>query len=183
MDNVQLLGQYDSSSFFSKAEGADLALFLSPWPETYCISFDEWKRSGRPCFYYKIGALAEAHRQKGLHQASLGFAVNDRDGIMHALIKSTTPAGLSSLRKPNTEKQADSCLPNFGDQHWSLFYQVWNKPLKLSHIQTKQYSHQLWVDECLPPSDSTLRQKIKNLIHRLPAGYRLVSLLRRLIAR
>ena len=183
MDNVQLLGQYDNLSFVSKAKGADLALFLSPWPETYCISFDEWKHSGRPCFYYKIGALAEEHRQKGLHQASLGFEVNDRDGIMQALIKSTTPARLLSLRKPNTENQEPSSLYDFGDQHWSLFGRVLNKPLEISHIHTKQHPEQLWVNEHLSISDTGLRQKIKNLIYRLPAGYRLVSVFRRLIAR
>ena len=26
------------------------------------MTFDEWKYTGRPCFYYKIGALSEAHR-------------------------------------------------------------------------------------------------------------------------
>ena len=57
----------------SKADGTDVALFLSPWPETYCITFDEWKYTGRPCFYNKIGALSEANRQHGLHQASAGF--------------------------------------------------------------------------------------------------------------
>ena len=183
MDNVQLLGQYDHLSFLSKAKGADLALFLSPWPETYCISFDEWKRSGRPCFYYKIGALAEEHRQKGLHQASLGFEVNDRDGIMKALIKSTTPAGLLSLRKPNTENQEPSPLYDFGDQHWSLFDRVLNKSLEISQIHAKQHPEQLWVNEHMSISDTGLRHKIKNLIYRLPAGYRLVSVFRRLIAR
>ena len=48
--NVELMGRYDNHSFSSKAAGADLALFLSPWPETYCITFDEWKCSGRPAY-------------------------------------------------------------------------------------------------------------------------------------
>ena len=49
-ENVELLGRYNTSCFMSKAEGTDLALFLSPWPETYCMTFDEWKYTGRPCF-------------------------------------------------------------------------------------------------------------------------------------
>ena len=96
-----------------------------------------------------------------LASSFVGFEVNDRDGIMQALIKSTTPAGLLSLRKPNTEIQDASFLSDFGDQHWSLFDQVLNKPLELSHIHTKQHSEQLWVDQHSPISDTRLRQKIK----------------------
>ena len=94
------MGRYDNHSFSSKAAGADLALFLSPWPETYCITFDEWKRSGRPCIYYAIGALAEPHRQQGLHQASEGFDVGDLDGIMRALTRQVRLKGCNVLENP-----------------------------------------------------------------------------------
>ena len=103
---VKVLGRYDNGSFARLATGADLALFLSPWPETYCITFDEWKSSGRACFYYAIGALAETHRQDGLHQASESFAIEDQEGLMGALIQAATPRGLQRLREPNNEDQS-----------------------------------------------------------------------------
>ena len=53
----------------------------------------QWSRR----MYYAVGALAEAHRQQGLHQASRGFGLSDHDGLMHALIQATTPAGLAIL--------------------------------------------------------------------------------------
>ena len=103
---VKLLGRYDKESFARLATGADLALFLSPWPETYCITFDEWKSSGRACFYYAFGALAETHRRNGLHQASESFGIEDQEGVMTALIQAATPRGLKHLREPNNEDQS-----------------------------------------------------------------------------
>ena len=129
--NVKLLGRYDNKTFARHAAGADVALFLSPWPETYCITFEEWKRSGRACFYYAIGALAEAHRQEGLHQASAGFAVEDREGLMSALIKATTPGGLKHLREANKNIQILNNKTSFGEQHWLLFAKFLSNPKKI----------------------------------------------------
>jgi len=183
MANVKLLGRYDSRSFTTKAAGADLALFLSPWPETYCITFDEWKRSGRACLYYAIGALAEPHRHQGLHQASAGFAVEDRDGLMRALIQATTPAGLQHLREPNNAIQASTKTITFGRQHWSLFKEVLDAPMESSPIPWTQRQHQPWVDEHEGPLALSARQQLARLVYRLPGGYKLAALLRRIRGR
>ena len=177
--NVELMGRYDNHSFSSKAAGADLALFLSPWPETYCITFDEWKCSGRPCIYYAIGALAEPHRQQGLHQASEGFDVGDLDGIMRALIQTSTPEGLQRLRKPNQSKQASTEGISFGNQHWSLFQKMMNYPLKPHPIHYVQNAHQTWAHEHVKTPIPTARQRLVSLIYRLPGGHKIAALWRR----
>ena len=177
--NVKIMGRYDNDSFASKAAGADLALFLSPWPETYCITFDEWKRSGRACLYYAIGALAEPHRQQGLHQASEGFTVGDQDGIMRALIQACTPKGLQRLRTPNQSKQASTEGISFGLQHWSLFEQVMSSPLKSPPINYAQHTHQTWAHEHVKLPIPTTRQRLVGLIYRLPGGHKIAALWRR----
>jgi glycosyltransferase involved in cell wall biosynthesis len=181
--NVKLLGHYESHHFASKATGADLALFLSPWPETYCITFDEWKRSGRACLYYAIGALAEPHRQQGLHQASAGFAVEDRDGLMRALIEATTPTGLQRLREPNTAIQASTEAISFGTHHWSLFEEMLNAPMETAPINWTQRPYQPWVDEHEGPLMASARQKLVSLIYRLPGGRNVAALWRRIRGR
>ena len=181
--NVKMLGIYDNLSFAAKASGADLALFLSPWPETYCITFDEWKRCGRACFFYSIGALAESHRHKGLHQASACFAPEDFDGLMSALIQATTPAGLRRLREPSSEVNQCTLGPDFADQHWSLYRHILNQSTHLSAISDSPSTIQSWVDENLNSPCPTKRQRLKTFVYSLPAGYKLVALLRRLFGR
>ena len=97
--------------------------------------------------YYAIGALAEPHRQQGLHQASEGFDVGDLDGIMRALIQTSTPEGLQRLRTPNQSKQASTEGISFGNQHWSLFQKMMNYPLKPHPIHYVQNTHQAWAHE------------------------------------
>ena len=181
--NVKLLGRYNNQSFNTKATGADLALFLSPWPETYCITFDEWKHSGRACMYYAVGALAEAHRQQGLHQASRGFGLSDHDGLMHALIQATTPAGLEHLREPNTAIQASTASTNFGVQHWKLFEEMLTFPKKLSPNRWTEYAYQQWANEHETPAILTTRQRLKQLIYRMPKGHKLAALWRKIRGR
>ena len=182
--NVVLLGTYDNSSFASKAAGADLALFISPWPETYCITFDEWKNSGRPCFYYRIGALTEPQRQQGLHPASEAFDVDDRDGLMHALIQATTPHGLRKLRAPNKVIQSSITNISFGLKHWSLFADALNTQKESSPIYWQKHPlHQQWVDYHENSPLPTIRQKLVSLIYRLPYGHKLASLLRWMLRR
>ena len=180
IENVDLLGSYDKSSFFRKAEGTDLALFLSPWPETYCITFDEWKCTGRPCFYYSMGALAEAHRQHGLHHASASFSAKDRDGIVNALIEASTPRGLQQLREPSNSIQPLSNTNNFGLQHWSLFSQLMISSMDAPSIRWPRCTHQPWVDDHEDKALFTPRQRLKSLIYRAPGCHKLAALWRRL---
>ena len=181
--NVIILGRYDIRSFITKAQGSDLALFLSPWPETYCITFDEWKTGGRPCFYHSIGALAEAHRKQGLHQASQGFALDDHDGLMSALIQSSTPEGLKRLREPCSTVQSHSPNINFGLRHWSVFHDLLNHQTGSFPNSWAHYQYQQWTDDFSMPLSLTTRQKLKLIIYRLPFGHKLASLWRQMRAR
>ena len=178
ISNVMLLGRYDAKSFASKATGADLALFLSQWPETYCITFDEWKICGRACFYYALGALAEPHRRHGLHQASASFASGDFDGFMGALIQASTPGGMARLREPSTAVQSFTESPSFGARHWSLFEDLLKKTMELSQIRFTQNTHQQWISEHETQANYTKRQRLKRLIYRIPGGHKLALLWR-----
>ena len=179
--NVKFIGLYDKSNFARKAAGVDLALFLSPWPESYCITFDEWKMTGRPCLYLAIGALEEPHRHTGLHQASSGFAVDNLDGLMCALFQASTPAGLQRVREPNqSTPQFDENI-SFGLQHWSLFADLLNSKNEFLPTYWKQYPLTTWVDEhSLTPS---LIDRIRSLAYRFPAGPKVIALLRLLRGR
>ena len=181
--NVKLLGRYDSQSFARKASGCDLAFFLSPWPETYCITFDEWKLGGRPCFYFATGALAEVHRQDGLHPASASFAVGDLDALICALTLASTSAGVQHLRQPITEIREPNHNTGFGSKHWSLFRQLLITPMNLSEIQLSPSQYHKWVDDHAVSSVLTARQRFVSYIYRLPGGHRLGALWRRIRGR
>ena len=181
--NVKLLGTYNTQNFASKASGADLALFLSPWPETYCITFDEWKQSGRPCFYYKIGALDEKHRQEGLHQASAGFSPNDCNGIIKALIKATTPDELQRIREQNKIIKTSPQEINFGLQHWSLFREMLYRTREYRQIHWTKRTQQLWVNEQEGHPKMTTRQRLKRFVYQLPEGHKFAAQWRRMRGR
>lgn len=174
--NVQLLGLYDKNNFLTKASGVDLALFLSPWPETYCITFDEWKMTGRPCLFLAIGALEEPHRHTGLHQASSGFAVEDVDGLMRALINASTPAGLQRVREPNQSTPGVDENISFGLQHWSIFADLLNSKNEFLPTHWQKHTLTTWVDEhLLTPS---LFDRIKSFAYRFPGGSKIIALYR-----
>ena len=154
------------------------SIFINHIKIEYCITFDEWKHSGRACIYHAVGALAEAHRQQGLHQASKGFDVEDQDGLMGALVQAATPAGLHRLREPNTAVQAQIESTSFGSQHWELFEELLTRPIKLSPNRWPQHTFEQWTNELESPSTFTMRQQLKSLIYRLPGGHKLAKLWR-----
>jgi glycosyltransferase involved in cell wall biosynthesis len=190
---VELLGRYGPGEFAARAGGCDLALFLSPWPETYCITFDEWARAGRACFFIAIGALAEAHRQQALHPASRRFEPGAGDALLAALIQAATPAGLAQLRRPwppasNASPSAGAAAGSgFGERHWQLFARVQARPQSLRPLPWQGRPHQRWGEGAgaamaLQPlrSRARWRARLRRLVYGLPAGYRLVRRWRQL---
>lgn len=191
---VELLGRYGQGEFAARAGGCDLALFLSPWPETYCITFDEWARSGRACFFIAIGALAEAHRQQALHPATRRFEPGAVDAMLAALIQAATPAGLAQLRRPWT--QASGARPSasdaadgvgFGERHWRLFALVQALPKPLRPLPWQSRPHQCWgevsgASMALQPlrGRALWRARLRRLVYGLPAGHRLARRWRQL---
>ena len=147
------------------------------------MTFDEWKYTGRPCFYYKIGALSEAHRQHGLHHASAGFSVEDCDGIIKALIEACTPLGLQHLRESNNTIDPTPSTNDFGNQHWLLFRDLMNSSMEASSIRWARCSYQPWAIEHENQVLITPRQRLKSLISRAPGGLKLISLWRRIRSR
>jgi hypothetical protein len=191
---VELLGRYGQGEFAARAGGCDLALFLSPWPETYCITFDEWARSGRACFFIAIGALAEAHRQQALHPATRRFEPGAVDAMLAALIQAATPAGLAQMRRPWT--QASGARPSasdaadgvgFGERHWRLFALVQALPKPLRPLPWQNRPHQCWgkvsgASMALQPlrGRALWRARLRRLVYGLPAGHRLARRWRQL---
>ena len=176
--NVELLGRYEKQNFARHASGADLALFLSPWPETYCITFDEWKCTGRACFYYAIGALAETHRQEGLHQASVAFAIDGHEDLISALIKAATPKGLELLREPNKNSGRSTKNSSFGDKHWELFSDLLNTTRDSPPMRWPPQPQQQWVDEHKNELKPSIRKLLIRFIYRIPGGSKLAALWR-----
>jgi len=176
--SVELLGRYKSNEFKKKANGCDIGLFLSPWPETYCITFDEWKNSGRACYYYGIGAIKEAKRQENLHPASVCFPDRSIEEVIATLIKSSSKQVLSEIRREitmNSSKIQDKI--GFGEAHWLLYQNLLiNRSQKLlSPWQQKQYEK--WVQPHLNKISNynniryrITRDKLKKLIINLPMG-------------
>ena len=181
--NIELLGSYNKTNFAEKASGSDVALFLSPWPETYCITFDEWKLTGLACIYHKIGALAEPHRQRGLHRASLGVSIDDENGVINALINASTPNGLRKLRTLNERAIERTKDKDFGLQHWSLFEDILSStPRSYSPCWTKR-DYQKWVEDTQIQLPMPTRKRLKQLIYKIPGGHRLAPLWRKVRGR
>jgi len=184
--SVELLGRYKSNDFAKKADGCDIALFLSPWPETYCITFDEWKNSGRACYYNGIGAVIEAERQQNLHPASICFLDRSVDEVIALLIRATSKQALSELRQEMPVKSSyskDSIT--FGESHWLLYENLlMNRSDKLPPTwQPKQYEK--WVQPPLNKmsahhiaTNKITRAKIKKLIINLPMARYLIRAIR-----
>lgn len=188
---VELVGRYEPGKFAERAAGCDLALFLSPWPETYCITFDEWSRAGRACFFIAIGALAEPHRQRQLHPASRRFEPQAVAELVAALIEAATPAGLTRLRQATpVSDQAEGQRPvaacGFGERHWRLYADLLERPQILPPLPWHGRPYQRWVE---PPAALAMplqlrgralwRARLRRLIYGLPAGHRLARLWRR----
>lgn len=194
---VELIGRYGPGEFAALASGCDLALFLSPWPETYCITFDEWARAGRASFFIAIGALAEPHRQQALHPASRRFSLGDGDALMAALIHAATPAGLTQLRRPwlpaagvspSHRAPAESIAAGFGERHWQLFDQVQSLPQPLRPLPWQGRPHKR-MGGVGGGAATTLhalgrrafwRARLRRLVYGLPSGHYLVRRWRRL---
>ena len=185
---VELLGRYDSGAFAVSAVGCDLALFLSPWPETYCITFDEWTRAGRAAFFLAMGALAEAHRQRGLHPASRRFEPHDVEALQVALIEAASPHGLEALRRPwPLHQQPDGSSPAFAGRHWDLFNAVLARPQPQRPLPWRCRPHQRWGEVGAGPGAlqplrgrALWRARLRRAVYRLPAGHRAARLWRRL---
>lgn len=189
--HVDIVGSYEPGEFSAMADFCDLAMFLSPWPETYCITFDEWIFSGRACFFVAIGALKEAHRHRLLHPASRSFEPGSIDVVLPALIQAATPQGLDQLRRPssfilqtgsNTTDINDYARTEFGEHHWKLFAQVLANPLPCRPIPWKIKAGDLWVDSAgsLKVVDDNFKRRLRNFVYSLPAGHRLARRLRQL---
>ena len=75
-------GKYDPGQPPAELESCDLALFLSPWPETYCITLSEAQAFGLVPIVTAIGAQAErvVHGQNGFH-----VPVNNADAVVKTL--------------------------------------------------------------------------------------------------
>ena len=126
---VTLEGAYTKESFSAMANGSDVALFLSPWKETFCIAFDEWAAGGRPAFYYSIGALSEKHRQENLNTYSRSFAPRDINSIFAALIDSCKPKNLADLRNYKYDNNStNNSSYDFGEEHWKLYRSLLKNP-------------------------------------------------------
>lgn len=193
---VELLGAYRPGEFTALAGSCDLALFLSPWPETYCITFDEWVRAGRACFFIAIGALAEGHRQRALHPASRRFDARDGDSLMAALIQAATSAGLAQLRRPwppasgvspSHSDAGGAAAAGFGERHWQLFARVLSSPQPLRPLPWQGRPHKRLGEgaraaKALQPLRGKAfgRAILRRLVYGLPAGHRLVRRWRRL---
>lgn len=183
MEGVELAGAYMPTQFAARAAGCDLALFLSPWPETYCITFDEWALGGRACFVYAIGALAEGHRHRHLHPGSRVFAPRDVDAVVAALVEACMPAGLAVLRG-DAPPPPPAPQPGFGERHWQVFAQVLEQTLTQppAPLPWQSRPQQRWVDAphatiALPGgADRSLRARVRHLIYRLPGGHRAARL-------
>jgi hypothetical protein len=189
---VQLLGRYSPDEFALKAAGCDLALFLSPWPETYCITFDEWVDVGRACYFVSIGALAEPHRQQKLHPASRSFSPHAVEDLLVALIEAASPEGRAALRAP-LPSPSDHVIPEahkgsgFGIKHWELFNEVLEQPRQLEPLPWQARPYLRWGED---PSGSSMPQalhggslwwaRLRGFVYRLPAGYRVARLWRRM---
>ena len=176
--SVELLGRYKSNEFATKANGCDIGLFLSPWPETYCITFDEWKNSGRACYYYGIGAVIEAERLKNLHPASVCFLDRSVEEVIASLIKATSKQILSELRQEiPMENSYSQASIGFGEAHWLLYQNLlMNRSEKLlPPWQHKQYEkwvqpHQNKISSRRNITNKITRANIKKLIISLPMG-------------
>ena len=115
-----------------------------------------------------------------MHQASAGFAVEDREGLMSALIQAATPGGLQRLREPNNVDQSFTRNTNFGEQHWLMFEHLANDHRKFPTIQWAPRKYQKWVDEHEVQLKPSKREQLKNLIYRIPGGYKFVAFWRRM---
>lgn len=193
---VELIGRYGPGEFAALASGCDLGLFLSPWPETYCITFDEWAHAGRASFFIAIGALAEPHRQQGLHPASRPFGLGDGDALMAALIQAATPEGLAQLRRhwppsarvsPSHRAPAGSTIAGFGERHWQLFDQVQALPPPLRPLSWKGRPHKRMGDVGgaatrlrVEGRRAFWRGRLRRFVFGLPAGHHLVCRWRQL---
>lgn len=188
---VELAGFYKPDDFAERAAGCDLALFLSPWPETYCITFDEWARAGRACFFVAIGALAEPHRHRDLHPASRSFEPHAVSALVAALIEAATPAGRAQLRRPSLPTQApiqasgEHHFAEFAQRHWQLYAQVLERPLPTQPIPWQQRPHQRWVADAAPAGltlplrgRALWRARLRGLAYSLPGSHRLARLWR-----
>ena len=184
---VELVGRYRPGEFAERSSGCDLALFLSPWPETYCITFDEWTRAGRACFFIAIGALAEPHRQRHLHPASRRFEPHAVAELMAALIEAATPAGLARLREDApTSGHRSEPAPGFGERHWCLYADLLERPRSLPPLPWQGRPHQRWVEAATALAApqhlrgrALWKARLRRLIYGLPAGHRLARLWRR----
>lgn len=191
--SVTLLGRYAPNEFGSKAAGADLALFLSPWPETYCITFDEWARGGRACLVHPIGALAEPQRLRDLHPASRCLASLTPAAVVQALIEACTPAGLQSLRQTTISAGAGNHIhqtQTFGAAHWQLFHRCLTDATQPLAPGWPRQPHQGWGEAqpgstavAAQPGQPMWRRRVVGVIYRCPGGWRLAALWRRLRGR
>jgi len=191
---VELLGRYTPDQFSAKAAGSDLALFLSPWPETYCITFEEWKSGGRACLFYALGALGEPQRQRGLHPASRGLTSTDPQAIVQALLEACTPGGLLRLRQNPAPLPAiaNHTTPSsaFGEAHWQLFQhcladdaQPWAGGWTSRPHQGWVQGHQGITAMAAEPGQPVWRRRVVRLIYGCPGGWRVAALWRRLRGR
>ncbi len=188
---VELLGRYGPNDFADKADGCDLALFLSPWPETYCITFDEWVATGRASFFIAIGALQEAHRHQRLHPASRSFEPEAVEDLLVALIEAATPAGRAALRAA-WQIQDDPDPPaneeaGFGRKHWLLFAELMRQPLPPHPVPWHGRPYLRWGHDS--GGSLTLQSvrgkalwwsRLRRLLYSLPAGHRAAALWRRM---
>ena len=128
--------------------------------------------------------MTESHRLQGLHHSSLGFEVDDRDGLMHALIQATSPPGLRRLREPNKLMQSATTTIDFGPKHWSLFVDALSTEMDSSLIYWDKYPlHQQWANFHVGSPMPTRKQQLVSFIYWLPYGYKVASLLRRILRR
>ena len=189
--SVTLLGRYAAADFSSKAAGSDLALFLSPWPETYCITFDEWVHGGRACLVHPIGALAEPQRLRNLHPASRCIAPLTPAAVVQSLIEACTPSALERLRQTSViTDDRDTQIRTFGAAHWQLFDQYLADARQPLAPTWPRRPHQDWgeiqpgaMPVAAQPGQPPWRRRIVNVIYRCPGGWRLAALLRRLRGR
>jgi glycosyltransferase involved in cell wall biosynthesis len=182
--SVELAGPYAPGALAAKSSGCDLALFLSPWPETYCITFDEWALAGRACFFYAIGALSESHRYRQLHPGSRRFAPRDVDAVVAALIAACTPAGLAQLREDGPPPPSD-LSSDFGERHWQFFRTVLEEIEVDQPLPWQRRDGQRWVDasslqmaSISTSGPSLLKARIRHFIFSMPGGHRAARLWR-----
>lgn len=175
---IEFMGAYSAQDFNEKSKGSDLALFLSPWPETYCITFDEWKNTGRAALFFQLGALGETHRHEGLHPASRGFMPGQIDEIIRTLIYLCSAKGLNALRnKVHIEDKSSVSLANhdasFGRAHWKLFEDLLNdeKESQIVRGYSPSYAHGEKSSRAVASVPQSHRSRVKHFLAK--AAYRL----------